>query len=264
MTFQQLPQPGELNEQLKQWFDSPLGRELLDAEHRLLEQVLPELFGYHLLQVGVDSRYPMFTASPVPHRIMLGPSLELGMEKRSIIARSDELPVQSDSIDVVLLHHALDFSDNPHQVLREAARILRPGGHLVNLSFNPASLWGIYRRLTRRRHAPWSGHFIRHGRLQDWISLLEMTETRSLSALYAAPLENPKRRRRCSWLRVLARGAPAHSGAALLLVARKDVPGMTPLRQPWRRKLISLPVIEPKPTARHRHRVRYLRIFRER
>lgn len=250
MTFYHAPKINQVTPAVMEWFDSALGKELVEVEQGLLERVLPTLFGYHLLQVGVDSRKPMFSASPVPHRILLGPSLELGMDKRSIVASTSDLPVQSESIDVVLLHHALDFADNPHQVLREAARVLRPGGHMVIVGFNPASFWGIARYLRRRRQVPWCGHFIRHGRLQDWLGLLELTEVRSLSGFYLPPFESLRRRQRCGWLRTLAQRTPAHSGAALLVVARKDVPGMTPLRTPWRRKLISLPAIEAKPTAR--------------
>lgn len=254
MNFQQPPQTDQLLPAIRAWFDTPLGQELIAAELKLLEQVLPTLFGYHLLQVGVDSRQSMFAASPVPHRILLGPSLELGMSKRSIIARSDELPVESEAIDLVLLHHALDFSEHPHQTLREAARVLRPGGYLVNVSFNPGSLWGLYRYLKRRRQVPWLGHFIRHGRLQDWLSLLELTEVRSLSGCHVPPFETQRRRERCGWLCALSRRVPGQSGAALVVVARKDVPGVTPLAQRWRRRLISLPVIEAKPTARGRLR----------
>lgn len=257
MEFQQPLHNEQLIPDIRAWFDTPLGEQLLAAERRLLEQVLPTLFGYHLLQVGVDSRRPMFDASPVPHRIMLGPTLELGMDKRSIIARSDELPIQSESIDLVLLHHALDFAANPHLTLREAARILRPGGFLVSVGFNPASLWGLYGRLTRRRHVPWSGRFLSHGRLQDWLGLLELTEVRVLSGCHEPPFENPRRRERCGWLCSLIRRIPGQSGAVLVVVARKDVPGVTPLEERWRRRLISLPVIEAKPTARgsvSRHR----------
>ena len=38
------------------------------------------------------------------------------------------LPFESQSIDLVVLPHVLEFSDNPHQVLREVERILRPEG----------------------------------------------------------------------------------------------------------------------------------------
>ena len=124
--------------------------------------------------------------------------------------------------------------------------------YAIRSYYDPGSLWGLYRRLKRHRPAPWLGHFIGHGRLQDWLGLLQLTETRVLSDFYRPPFDNPRWRERCAWLRFLARRAPARSGAVLLVVARKDVPGMTPLRKQWRPSLISLPVIEPKPTARGR------------
>ena len=51
------------------------------------------------------------------------------------LPKNEELPLEHNSCDVVVLHHALDFAQSPHQVLREAARILRPGGHLILLGF---------------------------------------------------------------------------------------------------------------------------------
>ena len=44
------------------------------------------------------------------------------------------LPVDSDSIDAVLLPHTLDFSDRPHEILREVDRVLRANGHVVHLA----------------------------------------------------------------------------------------------------------------------------------
>lgn len=250
MQYHTIPSQSDQPEALKHWFDSPLGRLLLDVESKLLEEILPSLFGYHLLQLSVDGRQVMFGASPIPHKIMLNDRLELGMSKRSIIADNDELPVLNSSIDVVLLHHALDYADNPHQVLREAYRVLRPGGHIVIVGFNPASLWGVYRRLRRARQAPWNGRFIRHGRLQDWLRLLELTETQCLSGCYVPPFESPIWRRRLSWLRFFARRAPAKSGAVLVTVARKDIVGVTPLREMWKRKLVKpLGVIDANPSA---------------
>jgi len=37
--------------------------------------------------------------------------------------------------------HTLEFTNDPHQVLREVDRVLIPEGHVVILAFNPWSLW---------------------------------------------------------------------------------------------------------------------------
>jgi SAM-dependent methyltransferase len=236
---------------LCEWFDSPLGQEVVQAEQTLAETVLPTLFGYHLLQVGLDHRQVMFQASPVSRKVMLMPQMQLGATPMTIIADHDELPVCSNELDVVVLHHALDYAANPHQVLREAARVLRPGGFMLSFSFNPTSYWGLWSRLTRRHQPPWGGHQISHGRLHDWLSLLQMTEVKVQTACHHLPLESPVWRRRLGMFERLSRRIPGCSGAVLMVLARKDVAGMTPIRPGWKRqRLLSLPVAEPKPTAR--------------
>ena len=42
----------DLSAALSEWFDAEPGGELLAAERRLLGHVLPDLFGYHALQLG--------------------------------------------------------------------------------------------------------------------------------------------------------------------------------------------------------------------
>lgn len=42
-----------------------------------------------------------------------------------------ELPVEDASFDTVLLMHALTYTSKPQLVFNEAARVLRPGGHLL-------------------------------------------------------------------------------------------------------------------------------------
>ena len=45
-----------------------------------------------------------------------------------------ELPLEAESVDQVLLMHALSYAERPARVLEEAARVLRPGGALVGVT----------------------------------------------------------------------------------------------------------------------------------
>ena len=47
------------------------------------------------------------------------------------------LPLARDSFDVVTMHQVLHYLDDPGKALREAARVLRPGGRLVVVDFAP-------------------------------------------------------------------------------------------------------------------------------
>ena len=46
--------PGQYShDMVNSWYKTELGKQILDQEKMLLDQLLPELFGYHLMQMGV-------------------------------------------------------------------------------------------------------------------------------------------------------------------------------------------------------------------
>ena len=250
MLLKQQPPLEQCLPDLRDWFDSDLGQQLLSAEQILLDRLLPTLFGYHLVQISIDSRLDLGRESPIKHRMRVSPVAELGMSEHTLIAKNEELPLEHNSCDVVILHHALDFAQSPHQVLREAARILRPGGHLILLGFNPVSSWGLYRALRwHKNELPWSGHFISQHRLRDWLVLLELTEVRALSGYFALPFQRTKWRENSFFCERILRRYGKRNGAFSIQVARKDVAGIMAIKPRWqRRRLINLPIAEP--TAR--------------
>lgn len=70
------------------------------------------------------------------------------------------LAMPRDSFDAVLVHQVLHFLDDPARALREAARLLRPGGRLVVVDFAPHDLEFLreahaHRRLGFPQDAVW-------------------------------------------------------------------------------------------------------------
>ncbi|MEX2327058.1 MAG: methyltransferase domain-containing protein, partial [Pseudomonadales bacterium] len=151
-------------QQIRQWFESPLGQQVMKGQRAVLDQLLPGFFGYHFLQLSIQQS-PLFGASPIQQKMTMGLSLD---DESPFVGRATELPFENDSMDVVLLHHLLDFYDSPHDMLREIARVSIPMGHLVIVGFNPVSLWGLFKPFGKLQgNAPWIGHFVRPGRLMD-------------------------------------------------------------------------------------------------
>ena len=90
--------------------------------------------------------------------------------KRGLVVVTDT----GKGIDAVLLPHTLEYAHSPHNVLREADRILSDRGRLFVLGFNPWGGWILRQRLGFRNRAfPPAGRFYGAGRLCDWLQLLD-------------------------------------------------------------------------------------------
>lgn len=63
----------------------------------------------------------------------------LGEQRDIDFVRGDmqDIPLQSDRFDQVFHFHALTYASDPRMALNEAARVLKPGGHLVLLTLAP-------------------------------------------------------------------------------------------------------------------------------
>lgn len=151
------------------WSALPMGDWVAAEIQERLDSWCPHLFGYHLLKVGALSAELSCGCSSIRHQIGVAPSGRLLDLKGDPLA----LPVRTGSVDACLLAHCLDFSPDPHQVLREAERVLTDDGWLIVSGYNPLSLVGIGHCLPfLRQHLPWSARMFTPARVTDWLQLL--------------------------------------------------------------------------------------------
>lgn len=209
---------------LEQWYRTPLGSRIVAEERRLLEEHLPRLFGYTLLQIGASSLFDGYPCSPINQKIVIG-------EGGGIDALPEAIPIQSDSVDLVILPHAIELSADPHQLLREVERVLIPEGHLLVFGFNPWSFWGARRLLSSRgKELPWSLRYHSLGKVSDWLSLLGFESLHSHYHLFMPPFHHlslPE-----GGESIFKRYFPRLGGGYCLLV-RKRVSTLTPIKPAW-------------------------------
>ncbi len=62
-----------------------------------------------------------------------------------------QLPNASDSFDLAVIHQVLHFVDDQDQAIREAARVLKPGGQLVIVDFAPHGIEALREKDNHRR-----------------------------------------------------------------------------------------------------------------
>jgi SAM-dependent methyltransferase len=232
---------------LAQWLESDLGARALVEERALLDARLPGLYGFHLLQLGVSDRVCLYDSSMIRHRFVLGRSTEApGASARAL---PEQLPIEPDSVDVVILHHVLEYSEQPHQVLREAARVVVPHGHLLIVGFNPWSLFGVRAAASRRfGHPVWSGATLGTRRVEDWLALLDFAVEDVQYRFHVPPIDHaPTLARLARFDRAAARWS-LPCGAVYLVHARKQVSPLTPVRAQRRfsrPRLAAVPLASP-------------------
>lgn len=225
------------------WFQSPLGRALLADQREQLDSLLGNLAGAHQLVISVSHRLPLATSTDFSMRMMTTPRWSSHLPDGVVVCEADELPFPNESVDLVIMHHTHDFSDRPHQVVREAARVLRSSGSLVILGFNPFSVWGVRKLVSRRQHPPWSGRFVTARRIEDWLSLLEFDVEEAVSRFFRPPIRGQHALDRLRPLEKFGRRLHLPAGAYYCIRAEKRVLGRTANRIRWRKpKPVALPV----------------------
>jgi SAM-dependent methyltransferase len=213
---------------LDAWLAGPLGGLLLEQERAIVAATLECAFGLHCLQVGAWGPPNLFLSEARTRRAALVAGRP--MPGAGLVAEPSELPLQSDSVDVMLLPHTLEFAPDPHEVLREAARVLAGEGELVLLGFDPLGTWALRNSFTRGGSPPGIARTIPAARLADWLKLVGFEVGPAERYLYAPPFAKlAAGRARAAFERMGRRAWPRFSGA-YLLHARKRVHSMTPVR----------------------------------
>lgn len=211
------------------WLTSPLGAYLQLKEQALYDAAVTDIFGFNAVQLGM-LQMDLLQSSRMPF------SLRADVAAGVVRCQSMQLPFQTSSIDLLLLPHMLEFSDDPHQTLREAGRVLVPEGHIIISGFNPFSAWGLKRMAAGRKGYPWQGTFFSLPRIRDWLELLDLEIVEVKMACYKLPFSNPTWLKRCQFMdRIGNRWWPV-VGGIYFIVARKRVLGMRVIRRPGRQQ----------------------------
>lgn len=219
--------------------------------------VLDGWFGYHMLVIGADAGIPVAELTRVQHvthivpaSMTSDPHSEAGTRSRcTLVSFDEELPIATESVDVVVMVNALDLSETPHQLLREVHRVLTPHGHLLAVGHNVRSPGGWLRwllgRLPRGWRLPTSGPSA--SKLEDWLTLLDFSVG---SPRYKLALPVAGQGRFSRWLASVDNWLAEHNiplGSAYVIYADKMVRGhiQRALADSTRARLIGLPVAKP-------------------
>lgn len=209
-----------------EWLDTDGGQALQEQECRLAQSVLERVFGDQLVQIGLWGEPGLLLAAARTQTTLIFAATRDTAAGVQVCASPESLPILTDSVDAVLLPHSLELSAEPHSVLREVHRILRPSGKLIVLGFNPLSWWGLRHQVSLTGFPAGILRHISVHRLRDWLTLLNM----QVDVVHPCYLRPPANRLARFWQRT-GWGANAY-----LLLATKETMPLTIVRPRLRRR----------------------------
>jgi SAM-dependent methyltransferase len=237
------------------WLDSPAGSYVREWEQAQLNALTADIFGFNALQIGLPEINGL-EGNRMPNKWVTDTRLSHSKEfPISLVHDFADLPFASQSLDLVVLPHVLEFTAEPHQVLREVERVLIPEGQIIVCGFNPASLWGARQatgRLSGGHFLPLNGEFISVPRIKDWLKLLNMGVNRGHFGCYAPPCATEKWLTRFTFMEKAGNRWWPFLGAVYIVQAIKRVKGMRLVGPAWTKKPVRVGQGVPATNKIHR------------
>jgi SAM-dependent methyltransferase len=196
---------------LQQWLlYHPVGREILRKERIFLTHNVQHVFGNYSLQIGL-SNINFLHGNKIQNHYTV--NVDVAADLRF-------LPFESNSIDLIVVPHVLEFTNNYHYVLQEFYRILAPHGRIIITCFNKYSWFGLFsRKIPLLKNAS----LISLTSLKDQVQALNFAIIGGKFFNYCPPFSKARHLRRYNWLnKVGDRWFPTLANS-FALILRKEV-----------------------------------------
>jgi SAM-dependent methyltransferase len=216
---------------LRSWITNNVGSYLLEQEQKQFSRIVNNPFGDYFMLLGEPAFLNCTDSCKIKNKVILHSHPIVSRDKGlRLSSRQDKLAVKCSSVDAIYLAHCLEMSNNPHEVLREAYRILAPEGTIIITGFNPVSLWGIWRLFAQiSKVAPWQAKFLGINKLCDWLALLGFDRTDIVRFIYVPPINNTNILRKFAWLERFGQRFALPFSGAYMIVAKKRILSLTPI-----------------------------------
>jgi len=227
---------------LKEFYGSPLGQVACLAVRRRIRRYWPAIKGDTLLGLGFATPYllpfleeaqSVFACMPAMQGVVHWPQ---NAKNLSLLSDEAELPFADNSINRILIVHALENSESARRMMSEVWRVLSPAGRLIVIVPNRRGIWA------RSPQSPFAyGQPFTHWQLRQLLSEHSFTPLAGSAALFFPPRNARTMLRASSFLETAGGCLFKSFGGVLLMEAEKQI--YAPIVQKsWRSRKAFAPI----------------------
>ena len=227
---------------LRDFYASDIGQVSRRMIRKRLRKLWPDVKGMRVMGLGYATPYLGLFRHEAERTLAFMPSLQgvlhwplNGDDKNgnlTALIDSAEIPLPDNSIDRLLVVHALEFSDQLGPMMREIWRVLDSGGKLMIVVPNRSGLWA------RFEHTPFGhGHPYSTRQLSKLVRDTLFTPTHKTGALFVPPAHSRLLRGWApAWEKIGLRWFSTFSGV-LMMEATKQIYATPPALKVERKRL---------------------------
>jgi len=235
---------------LRSFYHSPLGEVTRRLIGRILRQRFSNCTGLSVAGIGYATPYlgvfkseavRVLAFMPAEQGVINWPSSGLSA---SALVETHMMPLPDACIDRVIVVHALEATEHPHELLAEIWRILTPGGRVLIVAPSRSGLWARLDTTPFGHGKPYSRSQLHQLMRETWFSPTHWTE-----ALYAPPFKVRMLLRSMLAIERIGAFLPLPGAGAVIIEAMKQLYRPIVQRRAERTQQRWAPVLRPNVIA---------------
>ena len=217
--------------ELIRWYKKPINSILKRTINDQISILKKHIVGNNVLFIGLSDFSKKFTSPKNMSFISIDE-----ITSSDHVTESKRLPFEDNSHDVIIILHALDYTDNPYELVREIDRIATDEAKVAVIGFNKFSLWGILKPFMNKLSPPWILNFHSLYSVKEWFKLLGYEQGyKDTSSFFPIPSKTfSKHLNKISFAqKIMARDL----GGLYFFAFKKKIIPLTPVKLKFKNKL---------------------------
>ena len=153
--------------ELVKWYRKSVNQPFKKLMNDHIQDIKKQIPGKHVLFIGLSEFKKKFESNKYVSFIAIDE-----ITSSDYISEARKLPFEDNSHDIIIILHALDYTENPYELVREIDRIATDDAKVTIIGFNQFSLWGLLKPIMRKENPPWMLNFHSLFSVREWFKLL--------------------------------------------------------------------------------------------